>query len=418
MQTRAHVAEQLTNDLESLTIPREPLAPPMGREHAPSAKHWRWVPLAIFGLATVTLGFNALHVGELLFKTSVATTRIETVAGSAGPQVALTSTGYVTPASLVKIGAKLTGRVQKIAVKEGDRVEAGQLLAQIDDADQKSALATAKLRALAAEARAQAARANFGEARAQASRDRKLAERGVVAVAIAADKESRAQALAETLKAADAEVRAAQAEAASLALNQQHMTITAPSAGTVIAARAVVGELVGPQTGALVELAAESALVVETTVPEGKLTRVQVGAPCEIQLDAFAGKRWRGRATQIGSRVNRAQASVTVKVEFVDAPDGVLADMSARVSFLDGEPKANAEPARVIVPRTAVTERDGAKVVFVNAGGTVRMARVVLGAQYGDGFELKEGPPAGTRVVKDPPAELADGQRVKERSDS
>jgi hypothetical protein len=70
------------------------------------------------------------------------------------------------------------------------------------------------------------------------------------------------------------------------------------------------------------------------------------------------------------------------------------------------------------VPANAVTERQGAKVVFSLEDQTVRMRNVSLGPPVGAGFELLEGPPAGTRVIREPPANLADGQVVKEKSES
>jgi hypothetical protein len=64
-----------------------------------------------------------------------------------------------------------------------------------------------------------------------------------------------------------------------------------------------------------------------------------------------------------------------------------------------------------------VVEKNGTKVVYVVDGDQVRIATVALGEPFAGGFELKQGPPAGTRVVKAPPPGLGDGQRVKERED-
>jgi hypothetical protein len=117
--------------------------------------------------------------------------------------------------------------------------------------------------------------------------------------------------------------------------------------------------------------------------------------------------------------VNRAKATVTVKVAFVDPPEGVFPDMSARVSFLKGELDDEAIKARakLIVPASAVVDRDGAKVVFAIDGDRVRMVPITVGAQAGNGLEVTNGAGAGTRVVNNPPDTLADGQRVKERDD-
>ena len=110
---------------------------------------------------------------------------------------------------------------------------------------------------------------------------------------------------------------------------------------------------------------------------------------------------------------------MTVKVQFKDAFDDVLPDMSARINFLREElpEAAMKEPPRLVIPAEAVADRGGGKVVFVLDAGKVRMTPVTLGPALGGGFVVEAGPPAGTRLVKNPPARLADGQSVKEKND-
>jgi multidrug efflux pump subunit AcrA (membrane-fusion protein) len=120
---------------------------------------------------------------------------------------------------------------------------------------------------------------------------------------------------------------------------------------------------------------------------------------------------------EITPKVDRAKATVLVKVAFVDEKTGVLPDMSARVSFLQQalDPSALAVKAKPVVPASALADRGGAKVVFVLEGEAVRMRSVTLGEKIGSGYELIDGPAPGTRIVSDPPATLADGHRVKEK---
>jgi HlyD family secretion protein len=94
--------------------------------------------------------------------------------------------------------------------------------------------------------------------------------------------------------------------------------------------------------------------------------------------------------------------------------------MSARVSFLSKPVEAAQlqEKPKTVVPADALTERDGARVVFVLDGDNVRMKTVTLGPAFGDGFELVAGPEPGTKVIKSPPSTLSDGQKVKERTAS
>jgi HlyD family secretion protein len=216
-------------------------------------------------------------------------------------------------------------------------------------------------------------------------------------------------------------VRAAQAEIEAEQVMLLYMSIRAPIDGTVITKPPEVGELIGFDipgvTENVLQLADFSTLMVETDVPEGRLHLAKVGSPCEIALDAFPGTRYRGEAVEIEPRVDRAKATVGVKVRFVDGAEGVLPDMSARVSFLSQplDPEAMREKAKLVVPASALAERGGAKVVFVVEGGTARMRVVRLGAALGNGYELIEGPEAGARVVAEPPASFADGQSVREK---
>jgi hypothetical protein len=90
--------------------------------------------------------------------------------------------------------------------------------------------------------------------------------------------------------------------------------------------------------------------------------------------------------------------------------------MAARVSFLTStiDPATLDTPPRLTVPAGAVVQRNGRDVVFVVDEGEVRMTPVALGAASPDGRELVTKLPPGTKVVLDPPADLGDGEKVKE----
>jgi multidrug efflux pump subunit AcrA (membrane-fusion protein) len=158
--------------------------------------------------------------------------------------------------------------------------------------------------------------------------------------------------------------------------------------------------------------------MVETDVPESRLSQVKMGGPAEIVLDAFPSKRFRGKAVEVTPTVNRTKATVTVKVAFVDENEGVLPEMSARVSFLSGEldKAAMQAPPKTIVPGSALVDKNGSKAVYRLESGVVRLTPVTLGAPFGTGFEVQSGVSSGTRIVNNPPPDLADGQKIKERN--
>lgn len=368
--------------------------------------------------------FAIPHLRSRVFKVEVEVTEISLIS-PAQAQVELTSTGYVKPQTTSLVTSKVTGKILKMLITQGARVNAGDVLFGFEVSDQKAEIASQQAQVAAARARAQTARANLAEIELQAARAAALAEQGVRPGSQAEDLAARAKAAAEQVRAVDAEARAAQAMVNALGVNLDSYTVRAPISGTVLSDPPELGELIGPALGAssrsgLIEIADFDSLMVETDVPEGRLHMVKIGGPCEIALDAFPGKRYRGTTREIVPRVNRAKATVAVKVGFTDPADGVLPDMSARVSFLAAALDAEAikAPPKLVVPRAAVVERAGAKVVFVVEDGRVRMTPIAIaGSDPGTGavYELASGPSAGTHVVKDPPADLRDGQEIKDK---
>jgi RND family efflux transporter MFP subunit len=399
----------LTEDLASLKIQRE-VNPNRGGPLRAIV-----VTVAVIGVGAAIWLFGYPVLEASLFKTEVALTEISMVS-PAQASVTVTSTGYVVPQSTSKVGAKVPGRVSKVHIKEGSAVKAGEVLAELEAGGQQSTIAAASSRALAAQARVDTARANLAETKLQLERNRALLERGAIGKAAVDDLDARLRSLEQAVKAAEAEARAAQADVSPLRVTLQDLTIVAPIDGTVISKPVHIGELVGLQN-IIAEIADFKSIVIETDVPEARLYLIKPGSPCEIVLDAYPGKRYRGATLEIGKKVDRAKATIAVKVKFIDNMEGVLPDMSARTSFLSEEVTADAirEKPKKVVPSDALVERSGSKVVFVVNEGVVKMAQVKLGPAFANGFELVEGPPPGTRLVVHPPAQLSDGQKIKEK---
>ncbi len=206
------------------------------------------------------------------------------------------------------------------------------------------------------------------------------------------------------------------ADQAAQTTGLDNMTITSPIDGTVVEKHADVGEMIGPAAAvAIFDLADFSTNAAELDVPENKLSLVTVGGPAEIMLDAFPDKRFRGAVLEIGQKVDRAKATVKVKVRFVDTATGALPDMSARVNFLAKEldPKSMKEPPKLVVPATALIDKNGGKAVYVVKDGAASLVPVTIGEKLGGGFVLTQGPAAGTKVVSNPPPDLRDGQDIK-----
>jgi RND family efflux transporter MFP subunit len=379
--------------------------------------------LVVLGAAGAAYAIGVPYLKSQVMKAEVEVTEIASVS-PAQASVELTSTGYVVAQSVSKAAPKVPGKVLKAYVREGSHVKAGDLLFEIDPIDQRASIATAASQTAAARARAQTARAQLSEARVQLDRAEALAKEGIAPKAAADDLKARVASLDEAVKASDAEARAAGSLVSALGITLEGFTVRAPISGTIVNKPPEVGGFVGPQPAGIaadmggVEIADFTTMMIETDVPEQRLSQVKIGGPAEIVLDAYPAKRYRGKAMEITPRVNRTKATVTVKVAFVDDREDVLPDMAARVSFLPSEldKEQLKAPPKTIVPAAAVTELSGAKVVFRVDDGKVRVVPVTLGPPFGSGFELTGGPSAGTRVVKNPSKELRDGQAIKEKT--
>jgi RND family efflux transporter MFP subunit len=403
--------DQLSRDLASLKIDRNvPAGGARGR-----------LLIAIVVIAALAVG-GRFYVYP---KVHAALTTVEVALGEvqlispAQADVQLTATGYVIALTSAKVASKVAGRIAELYVDIGSVMQKGDKVARLDDVDFKSNMATSASRAAAARAKIAIAKAQLAEIKVQIDRETPMVESGVSSKATLADLQTRFDSFTASVQAAQADAEAADAETAALKTQLGSYTIVTPISGTVVNKLVQVGEGVSPGFGTpgVVEVVDMSSLVVEVDAPETRLSQVVVGAPCEIVLDAYATKRFRGEVKEIVQRVNRSKATVPVRVKFVDRPDTVLPDMAARVSFLAAalDPKQLAAPPKLVVPAAAVVQRAGADVVFVYDDGEVRQKTVELIDKTGDPRELRTQLPVGTKLVLSPPASLADGQKVKEK---
>ena len=408
----------LSADLKSLRI---------DRSGDPQQKGpWRLVAIlaVLVGIGLFVFVGIVPRLRAKVFKTEISVTTVALIS-PAQSAIQLTATGYVVAEKLSRTAAQVPGKVATVAVKQGDKVQAGDILFTLDTADQHATIAAARSRVKASLAGLAAAKANFAETKQQADRENILASRGVSPQATADDLAARTHALQKSVAAAAANVATARADVRALEVHLKNYTVRAPISGTILNKPPEVGEFVGPQPAGIstdmggIELADFSSLIVETDVAEQRLHLISNGTPAEIILDAFPGKRYRGKAREVVPRVDRAKATIAVKVAFVDDSQGALPDMSARVSFLSAEldPEAIKQPPKIVIPKSAIAMRDNEQVVFVVEGDRVRMTPVSLGSTFANGYVLTKGPTPGTRLVADPPPTMEDGQRVKERTE-
>jgi RND family efflux transporter MFP subunit len=412
--------EHLANELASLRIDRDRKK----KGAAKSAGGRRGVPGWLVALLLLPVlgvgGWFVMREGRgRMFPDEV---EIGTVAlMSPQPEdVKLVASGYVYARRKATLAPKIAGRVAKLLVDETATVKEGQLVAELEATDALAALSQVRADIAAGRARAERARADVADAQTRFDREDALLKRGAGTQAAFDDAKARlAQARAQ-LGAVEAEVHATEARREAAQVQLDNTRLRAPFAGTIVRKLAEVGDVVTPSgaTGVFT-IASLDDLEVQADVSEAQFSKVRPATPTEVLLDAFPDRRFRGTVSEIRPSVDRAKASVTVKVRFSDPTEGVLPDMAAKVSFLSKALDAAALKAapKLVAPADAVVTRDGKRVLFTVEDGRARSLEVAPGKTYGTSVELTGASPptAGTRVVRNPSPDLRDGFPIKEK---
>jgi len=383
-------------DLAALRINRSPEA----TEAGPAGRARRWLLIGLPTAAILVVGAVFVITGGALSAALPVHLTPATMVSPMRAGAVLVASGYVVAQRKAAVASKGTGRLVYLGVVEGDRVRAGQVIARIEDADVKAQLAQAQ-------ANLQVSRAELHDAQRSLARERLLADSGASSQASVDAAEARYERVKASIAAAEAAVLAAQ-------VSLENTVIRAPFDGTVLTKNADVGEVVAPLAGsAVVTIADLGSLQVEADVAESNLEAISGGQPGEIVLDAYPDERYPGVVAKIVPTADRAKATVQVKVAFRSYDARVLPEMSAKVHFLPRPSRVAVDTQPVlVVPGTAVTERNGRSVVFVVERGRAVEVPVVVGRQVGSSVAIREGLRPGVRVVDSVSARLRGGAKV------
>ncbi len=379
---------------------------------------FRWLRWFAAGLGVVLLA--AAVVFTLRGRTPVV--EVATVhASQAGRPALLNASGYVTPRRRATIAAKITGRVNEIFAEEGMRVEPGQVLARIDDADAQARLISAKADRNATAATLADLRVNLASAERDRRRMEDLWKDGAIGEQTVDQARTTVDSLRARLALAEEQVRAAEARIRVAQQDVDNTIIRAPFGGIVVSKDAQRGEMVSPtsagggftRTG-IATIVDMQSLEIEVDVNESYIARVKPGQPVTAALDAYPDWRIPGKVRTVIPTADRQKATVKVRVAFDRLDPRILPDMGVKVTFLGEEPSSRATgPPAVLVPRTALREEGGSPVVFVYSDGRVERRAVRLGQARGDNQEVVAGLSDGEQVVVKGLEGLGDGQRVR-----
>jgi len=389
----AETAEELREKLRTLRLERAPVRPQRG------PRRWVLAAAAAAVLMVALVGYRLLAPRAVAVEVARPTVPDS---GTPDAVAVVSGAGYVVSADrYVAIGVRVAGRIDRYFVEEGDRVEPGQALVQLDPRDYEAAVKRA-------EATLAVARANAALKQSQLARARSLAGSGVIS------REELDLRVAEA-NATSASVQQAEAELASARVSLDYTTLRAPRRGVILAKFKEVGEIAVPGgfsgSGDLIRMANLEDLRGQVDITESDLAKVHLGQRAAVIPDAYPDRRYRAVVAKLYPQVDRQKGTLRVEVRIEEPDDALWPDMSVRITFLEA---LDATPGHktVLVPRRAV-HGDGAEpFAWVVVGERVRHTPLTLGRDFGDQVQVTAGLTGNETVVVGEREPLHDGQAV------
>lgn len=331
----------------------------------------------------------------------------------------LNASGYVVPQRKSSLASKVTGRLIWLGVEEGNHVKKEQIVARLESDDVTAAREQAVANVNAARSNIEQAKAELREATPNLERNTSLFSKGFVAKSVYDAALARYEKAVAAVEAAEAALKAnlAALEGANIAL--EYTLIRAPFDAVVLTKNADIGDIVTPigaaanAKSAVITIADMDSLQVEADVSESNLGRIKLGQPCEIQLDALPGERFRGIIHMIVPTADRSKATVMVKVRFVNKDSRILPEMSAKVAFLTRPATPEEQKPRIAINQSAIVNRKGKERAYLVKENKVMETPIKPGAKIGDMIEVLEGIKVGDQVVLNPPERLRNGSKIK-----
>lgn len=355
-------------------------------------------------------------------------------------QASVVASGRVLPPAKVEIGATITARVDKVLVREGARIEADQLLVELERGELAAAAAQARAALTRAQARvnsvqtlalptAQAglkqAEANMLQAERDDKRNRDLVAKGFISQArveetgrqldVARSQLASAKAQAGAQASSGAEAQQAQSqlaeavaalEAAEAKLAQTR--IRAPGVGVVLERLVEPGDIAQPGRR-MMSLALDGPVRLIVQVDEKNLPLITKGAVAMAAADAFPAERFEAVVNYISPGIDASRGSVELRLDVAKPPELLKSDMTISMD-LQGPLLKQA----LMLPADAVRQlQTDAPWVLVDREGAATRVAVKIGLQIQGRVVVAEGLKAGDRVILN--REVEAGSRVRDR---
>ncbi|MBA3259251.1 MAG: efflux RND transporter periplasmic adaptor subunit [Gemmatimonadales bacterium] len=364
---------------------------------------------------------------------------------------AVTASGKIEPQTSVDISADITGRIIRIAVREGDVVSQGQFLLQIDPAEYQAAVTSAQAVVASTEATLLQTRANRDQAEREWKRTQQLTRLGpnLIAPALAEQAQTSFDVARATFQSTEAQLEQSRAGLQAARDNLAKTRLVSPISGRVVRLAVEEGEVAVPgtfsrETGLLMTIADLSVILAKVQVDETDVVRIARNDSVQITIDAYPDTSFLGRVIRVGNSARLTPTETAsgssdravdfdVEVRLVEPPRDIRPDLSCTARIVTDT------RGRVLsIPIIALTVRDHERVpnesvpgtdtthrrprekeeegVFIVGEGIATFRPVKVGIAGDEYFEVVEGLREGETIVAgtyQAIRDLKDGDRVR-----
>jgi len=426
--------EKLRKEVEDL---KRQLREQHGSAHPALAKPWHPSAITIWALflgaiVLIVVAFFAGYIplqkrnaviGSQAQEQEQALPRVEVIeVGRSSGMSELQLPGNIEAVTEAPILARADGYIKRRLVDIGDRVQAGQPVAEIEapELDQQVIQAKANLQQVQASldqalANEQQGKANLELARVTAQRWSSLVAAGVVSKQdndqYQAQYQSQiagVQALEKAIAVQRANIAAAEANLARLDQMQAYRVVKAPFAGVVTLRNVDVGALVNSGSTLLYRIAQTGTLRTYVNVPQTNASNIHAGQPATLRVTNLPGRSFTGTVARTANSLDPSSRTMLVEVQVPNADGALLPGMYAQVDL--SSPRTNAP---LLVPGDALMVRaDGTQVAIVRPDSTVHLQKIQVGRDYGDRLEVLSGLQMGDRIIANPGDSAREGAKV------
>jgi RND family efflux transporter MFP subunit len=362
-------------------------------------------------------------INNLAQEQEQALPRVEVIqVGRSSRKSELVLPGNIQAVTEAPILARAEGYIKRRMVDIGDRVKAGQPIAEIEapELDQQLLQAKASLQQTQAAleqalANQQQGKANQELARVTADRWKNLAAKGVVSrqendqyQAQFQAQTANLQALEKAVSAARSNIAAAEANVARLDEVQSYRVVKAPFDGVVTLRNVDVGALVNAGSTLLYRIAQTGTLRIYVNVPQTNASSMRPGQAAQLSVSNLPGRRFTGTIARTANALDPTSRTMLVEVQVPNNDGALLPGMYAQVDLSS----ARAEAPLLIPGDALIVRADGTQVAVVRADQTVHLQKIEIGRDYGDRLEVTGGLQQDDTIIVNPGDAVREGVKV------